>query len=248
MACVYQITFSTDPDQWKYFGKANVFAKRMREHVADSRRPWSKQVEGSIDWAIKWLGVENMVAVKVESGLTSDEAFAQEEVYIDEFDTWLGPGWNLTPGGEGHTEWTDEQKAANAEAHKRLWEDPVYRQKQIDAGKRRMADPEARRKLSEAAHSPAACAKVKAAWARKSQAEKDKQTAGMNTPEAQAKSAKTRNRPEVKAKLSKAKKRWCAALSSNEKALMTAHMNTPEMQAKAAKGRTRDKQGRFQRK
>ena len=77
MSSVYQITFSTDPDQWKYIGKADDVAKRKRDHKAASRKPWSEQKEGSIAWAIKWLDKKNMVVVELESGLTSDEAFAR---------------------------------------------------------------------------------------------------------------------------------------------------------------------------
>lgn len=91
--CVYILKCRTTG--WMYVGRTNDLERRMGEHENAAE-------EGDmtdLHKAIRKHGWDNFCDCFIKRSLTLDEAKILEKKLIAEYDTFKGPGYNMTSGG-----------------------------------------------------------------------------------------------------------------------------------------------------
>ncbi len=84
----------------KYIGQTiRPLKKRWEEHVQRAFSSTEKQ-KYYFQTAIKKYGPENFLIEKIDEADSSEELNLKEEYWIKFYNTYLGEGYNLTPGGE----------------------------------------------------------------------------------------------------------------------------------------------------
>lgn len=128
--CVYLITCSTSGK--RYVGiTGRTVSKRFKAHIYNGLN----SREGALCAAIRKYGPESFSVKTLAEGLSRDEACAQEALHIQRLNTKSPNGYNLTDGGDGVTGYAPS---------------PETRAKMSVAHTARQADPELRRRTSEA--------------------------------------------------------------------------------------------------
>lgn len=104
--------------------------------------------------AINKYGWDNFEHTILKPHLTKDEALSQEQYYIKEYHTWTQDpecwGYNVTPGGEGHSNPSEETREKMRQISLALWQDEEYRKKNLEARKKYVWTEEHRRNFSNA--------------------------------------------------------------------------------------------------
>lgn len=97
MAFIYKITNQINGKI--YIGKTHLTIEdRWKEHVRDSKRERNK--DKPLYRAFNKYGIENFIIEQVEE--TEPQLANEREIYwIEQYNTFLGEGYNATRGGEG---------------------------------------------------------------------------------------------------------------------------------------------------
>lgn len=163
MANVYCICF---PNGKLYVGyTSRTPARRFKEHVAAARNgaPWA------VHLALYKYGPGNIQLVTLIEGVSCPQAKDLEIWWISRLGAFGPGGYNETPGGDGRTEYTEEQKAVAAEATRKQMNDPIKgpahrakinkalrtpeaRAANAERARKQMSDPAAREIMVESAH------------------------------------------------------------------------------------------------
>ena len=96
--------------------------KRWREHVT-SALAHSKYECRVLACAIRKYGADAFDVTVLQAVSTVEEANIAEVEWIDELNCRAPNGYNITPGGVGNRNWTEEQKLARSQLMKKLWEE-----------------------------------------------------------------------------------------------------------------------------
>lgn len=125
----------------KINGKQYVGITKYGEHPEKRwRYGTGYSQEKGLGGAIKKYGWENFEHIILKSDLSRDEAIYWEKYYIKELHTWVEDpecnGYNITPGGDGYCDPSEEQREKMRQISTALWQDEEYRKKNLEARKK----------------------------------------------------------------------------------------------------------------
>ena len=110
--------------------------------------------EKGLGGAIQKYGWHNFDHIILKEHLSLEDALEWEKYYIKEYHTWVQDpkcwGYNITPGGEGRTDPSDEVRERMRQNTIALWQDEEYRKKNLEARKKYVWTEEHRRNFSNA--------------------------------------------------------------------------------------------------
>ncbi len=115
---IYKMTNTCHPERLAYVGQAVQFLSNGQAHgtkrrVASHFREAHANLAGSraLNAAIREENSEAAWAVETLDTVPFEDADAAEVFWIDHFNTYKGPGYNLTPGGQCFAEPSAESRA-----------------------------------------------------------------------------------------------------------------------------------------
>lgn len=147
--CVYCHTNKINGKQ--YVGITKYGNQPQKRWHGGSSYCYSNNIFGS---AIKKYGWENFEHTILKNSLSKDEAFYWEQYYIKELHTWIRDpecnGYNITPGGGGYYDPSEEQREKMRQISTALWQDEEYRRKNLEGRKKYTWTEEHRKNFSNA--------------------------------------------------------------------------------------------------
>ena len=129
---------------FKYVGKTNHMVDRKYRH----RKAGERGSQNDFHVAIHKWGWESFEWSIDRDGMLEWEALDHEIELIAHLDTFLGDGYNMTPGGDGLTECSDEMKKRIGDGVRKAYSDPAVLQNMKEKVKEACNDPEYRKRLS----------------------------------------------------------------------------------------------------
>lgn len=143
MGCVYLVTNRTNGKQYVGMTRGMMEARR-KGHEKSALKGGGCHFQS----AIRKYGRENFEWDEVYSNVSNGDLGRLEIECI----TWYGTrdpnGYNLTDGGDGVVNATEETRRKISESSKKKWQDPQYRVRMSAAHKGKLVLVETRRKLS----------------------------------------------------------------------------------------------------
>lgn len=110
--------------------------------------------EKGIGGAIQKYGWDNFTHEILKESLTKEEANYWEKYFIKEYHTWVEDpacwGYNLTPGGDGVSDPSEETREKMRQISTALWQDEEYRKKNFEGRKKYTWTEEHRKNFSNA--------------------------------------------------------------------------------------------------
>jgi group I intron endonuclease len=101
---------------YKYIGQTSkTLEERVAEHYKFSKYEYSQG--RALYQAINKYGKENFIAYEVDVANTQEELDEKETYWIEKFNTYLGRGYNMSPGGQ-----LERKNHANQEISNKLSE------------------------------------------------------------------------------------------------------------------------------
>ena len=110
--------------------------------------------EKGLGGAIQKYGWHNFDHIILKEHLTLKDALEWEKYYIKEYHTWVQDpkcwGYNITPGGEGYKDPSEETRERMRQISIALWQNEEYRKKNLEGRKKYTWTEEHRKNFSNA--------------------------------------------------------------------------------------------------
>ena len=110
--------------------------------------------EKGLGGAIQKYGWHNFDHIILKEHLTLKDALEWEKYYIKEYHTWVQDpkcwGYNITPGGEGYKDPSEETRERMRQISTALWQNEEYRKKNLEGRKKYTWTEEHRKNFSNA--------------------------------------------------------------------------------------------------